>query len=102
MSIDDDKLIDLLEQKINQIDLLTKSYQKDALRQWKTEVSIILDAVIGSETKYYKQFEQIHYAPITFFEDATEADYNAANTNGLNEAKSILQAIIFGKKNQIF
>ncbi len=67
MTATDQKLIELLQEKISQISKLMESYDRYALEQWKTEVSMILELSLIHISEPTRQ-EEISY-PVFFFEE---------------------------------
>jgi len=101
MTATDQKLIELLQEKISQISKLMESYDRYALEQWKTEVSMILEPLIGSDSRHYKDFVSIRYTPVFIGGDVDESEYEDSNKEGLNQARVLLQSVLFAKNNDL-
>lgn len=100
----ENKAIELLNKKIQEIDSLLLSMDYNLLRQWREETLMILDNLIDESSKYYKNFEKISYrSGVVSFRDPIgnkERD-KEAYTRGLNSAKSSLNAVIYGISNRL-
>lgn len=100
--MDKNKLIELLEAKLQEVSDLSKSYDINRIEQWKNEVLMILDNLLTPDSKYYKQIENLDFYPSSFImgEDNSEANMEAYERD-INSAKSTINAIIFGVKNNL-
>lgn len=99
-----EKLFSLLQAKIDCIDGLVATNDKEELHQWRQEVLMILDQLIGDDSKYYQQFSKISFSSnILSMGNRQENDrrHAEARIRGLEKAKSELNAIIFGIKNNL-
>ena len=96
------KLIELLNKKIDEIETLISSYGDGRFEQWNLEVLMILDNLIGKESDYYEKFNNINYDPrVIVTDEDNDQRFQEAYTEGLKEAKSTLKAIIFGVENNL-
>lgn len=94
--------ITLLKTKIDQITTLYERRDVQQLEQWKNETLMILDNLIGEDSKYYEKFVKINYRPMVFtIGETTEEDYLEPYQAGLNTAKAILNAIVYGIENNL-
>ncbi len=50
----------LLQEKIDFVEELVKEPNWDKLRQWKEETLMILDNLIGEDSKYYTSFLKLN------------------------------------------
>lgn len=103
--MDKDKSLGLLKQKIKHIDELLKSMDRAELRQWREETLMILDNLIDEGSKYYRNFEEIsfHSGVINMRRpDLNKQRDDEAMQNGLNKARSSLQAVVFGIEQGLF
>lgn len=94
-----DSLKKLLEEKISFIDELLKEPNWDLLRQWKEEALMILDNLIGEESKYYSSFQKLDYRASVFSmgdEEGNRIRNEEAYREDLERAKGSLKAIIYG------
>ncbi len=100
--MDNNKLIELLESKLNEADDLANSYESNKIKQWKNEVLMILDGLISENSKYYKQIEKLtfHSAVIIMGEDNTESHFESYKRD-IAAAKSTINSIIYGIKNNL-
>ncbi len=91
--------LQLLKDKIDQIENLILNTNLDSVRQWREETLIILDHLIGEDSKYYKNFDKLKYRASVFSAGDVEGNYlrniNACKED-LTKAKSSLLAILFG------
>lgn len=98
------ELVDLLNKKIDQIDSLKVDPDKNKLHQWRQETLMVLDQLIGDESKYYKKFEAVSFQSNVLSmgnANANEQRNMEARLRGLEKANSELDAIIFGISNQL-
>lgn len=99
-----EKFISLLEEKIKHIDILLKAIDLEAVKQWRNETLMVLDNLIDQNSKYYKDFERLDYrSGVTYMGDPDrnrEVD-EKAYLEDLPKAKSVLNSIIFGVKNNL-
>lgn len=98
----ENKTVELLKKKIEYIDELLKSLDNNSLRQWREETLMILDNLIAEGSKYYINFEKIRYtSSVGSFNDpiGNRQRNQEALIRGLNEAKSSLNAVIYGVEN---
>ncbi|MBI2600465.1 hypothetical protein HYW42_00775 [Candidatus Daviesbacteria bacterium] len=97
--MNEDRNLQLLKEKIAFIDELLKEVDFNRLRQWREETLMILNNLIGEDSKHYKTFEKISYrsAVIRMMnpEWNRQADIEAC-MRGLEEARSTLNAIVYG------
>ena len=99
-----DSLFRLLGEKIDQIETLVKNNDVEELHQWRQEVLMILDHLIGDESKYYQQFLNINYrSSVLSMTNKQENERRNAEMRikGLEKSKSELDAIVFGIKNNL-
>lgn len=99
-----DSLFRLLGEKIDQIETLVKNNDVEELHQWRQEVLMILDHLIGDESKYYQQFLNIKYrSSVLSMTNKQENERRNAEMRikGLEKSKSELDAIVFGIKNNL-
>lgn len=98
----ENKAIELLNKKIEEINNLLQEFDYHALRQWREETLMILDNLIDESSKYYKNFEKISFrSGVVSFNDPEgnkERDHEAY-IRGLNNAKSSLNAVVYGINN---
>ncbi|MGK5094909.1 hypothetical protein WDW89_23225 [Deltaproteobacteria bacterium TL4] len=101
--MDKDKLLKLLKAKIEAVDQLIDNNSED-LKQWREETLMLLDSLIGEDSKYYQNFEKIRYtsAVVAIGDDQFNEERHAeARIKGLEETRAILKAIEFGIENGI-
>lgn len=100
--MDKNKLVELLESKLEEVDELSKSYEPNKIKQWKNEVLMILDGLVSENSKYYKQIEKLlfHSMVLVMGEDNTDSHFESYQRD-INSAKSIINSIIFGVKNNL-
>ena len=99
-----DSLFRLLGEKIDQIETLVKNNDVEELHQWRQEVLMILDHLIGDESKYYQQFLNIKCrSSVLSMTNKQENERRNAEMRikGLEKSKSELDAIVFGIKNNL-
>lgn len=97
-------LFKLLNEKIVHIEDLIKNNDKEELHQWKQEVLMVLDQLIGDDSKYYQQFSKISFSSSILSmgnKQENERRNVEARIRGLEKAKSELNAIIFGIQNNL-
>lgn len=98
---DQSDTLNLLKEKIQEADSLKIDHSDSKLTQWKTEVNMILDKLIGDQSKYFEQFNKVHYTPgVVSFESGDEV-FHEAYDQGLEKAKGILNSIIFGVEHKL-
>lgn len=103
--MDNPKRVNLLKDKIKQIDTLVENEDREVLRQWREETLIILDVLIDQESKYYKNFEKIRFSSGVVSmvnEQFNRQRHYEAYLKGLQEAKASLNAILFGLEQNLF
>lgn len=99
MNTDKGDLLKLLQDKISTIDTLIGEVNWDSLRQWREETLMILDNLIEEDSKYYKNFEKISYHSSVISMGDREGNRRRDEEvykRGLNNARSTLQAILYG------
>ena len=100
---DNQQHLSLLEEKIKEVDGISQSHDLNRILQWKNEVLMILDNLISSNSKYYKQIDNLGFRSqiiVGSEDDNTEADEEAMEED-IKSAKSTLGSIIYGIKNNL-
>ncbi len=103
--MDNDPKLVLLQEKIDLIDTLLKDINWQALRQWREETLMILDNLIDENSKYYTNFEKIHFESMVVSSinpEWNKQKHAEAYTAGLEMARSSLNAVVYGIKNKLF
>ena len=93
---DPNETLSLLKTKIEEIEALKAKENDSKLAQWQAEVKMILEKLLGDESKYFHQFDNISYLPHVWNEENKHQRLNEAYVDGLDEAKAILTAVVFG------
>lgn len=83
------KLKELCEQ-IDSLICARVSSSSPAFKDWKAKVKLQL-AKFGEESVQYKSWSKIHFSPVAYFD---ETDYVTPCREGLESAKSLLEAIL--------
>jgi len=103
--MDNEQGLTLLKEKIAHIETLLTRIDREALRQWREEILIILDSLIDQGSKYYSNFEKIRYTSAVFamgdIEGNLEKD-NKSYKDGLILARASLSAIVFRLEKGLF
>lgn len=103
--MDKDGKIKLLKDKIEQVDNLIVNANQDEVHKWKEETLMILDHLIGEDSKYYRSFEKISYRAGVFIMGDVEGNKlknQEACKEDLKRAESSLKAIMFGLEKGLF
>lgn len=99
-----EKITELIEQKISEIEVLKQNVDRKKLDQWKKETELILEQFLERNSEHFRDFDRLNFRSSVFSmvdEEYNEIRNNEAYLADLDRAESILKGFVFGLQNNL-